>query len=173
MRIQRPAGKPAPRAAMTLVEVITCLVILGIAVAAGAQAMASFAAGSRIWQDRSTAIELAHALMAEINAPSGTNIIGREAGESADDRRTYDDIDDYNGWDATPPKDMTNAPMTAYAGFRQQVEVSFDESVSPAAVAALQTGCCKKIKVTISRDGKVLARLVTIRAKQSGMPVPE
>jgi len=164
---------------MTLVEVTASLVILGVAVTAGVQALGSFAAGAKGWRERSTALELANALMAEINVlpfadPAGSSNIELEAGESDDDRTTFDDIDDYNGWDQTPPVDRTGAAMTAstYKGFRQQVSVVFDNSLATHTGMSLTAGGFKKITVTISKDDKVLAKLVTVRAKQSGMPSP-
>lgn len=160
---------------LTLVEVVISLVILGVAVAAGVQALGNFAAGSRTWQERSTALELANTLLAEIDSlpfcdPGGTNNISLDSGETSDDRSTFDDIDDYNGWDACPPKDKTNAPMTDYAGYRQQVTVAFDTSLATHTGATLTANTYKKITVTISKNDKTLARLITIRAKQTGMP---
>jgi len=170
-------GRNHQRRALTLIEVVVSLVILAVAVTAGLQALGSFATGSRIWQERSTAIELANTLMAEIDAlpfadPAGGSTIGVDSGESATDRSTFDDIDDYDGWDASPPKDKTNATMTGYDGYRQQVSVAFDNTLATFTGAALTANTFKKITVTISKDSRVLAQLTTIRAKQSGMPGP-
>jgi hypothetical protein len=141
------------------------------------QALGSYAAGSLAWQERSVASELANALMSEIDSlpycdPSGANVIARETGESADDRSTFDDVDDYDGWDVSPPRDRTNTAMTAYDGYRQQVTVAFDTSLATNTGVALTAGTFKKITVTILKDDKPLAQLITIRAKQSGMPDP-
>jgi prepilin-type N-terminal cleavage/methylation domain-containing protein len=163
------------RKGLTLAEVVISLMILAVAVTAGVQALGSFSVGGMAWQDRSTAIELANALMAEIDSlpfadPAGSSTIGLESGETPGDRSTFDDIDDYDGWDACPPKDKTNAEMSAYGGFRQQVSVAFDNSLSTATGVAFAAGNFKKITVTISKDDKVLAKLVTVRAQQRGMP---
>jgi type II secretory pathway pseudopilin PulG len=166
--------RPRQLRALTLVEVVISLIILAVAITAGVQALGSFAAGGRAWQERSTAIELANTLMAEIDslpfADSGGSIsIGLDSGEDPENRSTFDDIDDYNGWDASPPKDKTNAPMAACDGFRQQVTVSFENSLSAYTGVILTAGGFKKITVTISKDDKVLAQLTTIRSKPSGV----
>src|SRR5690554_5058354 len=94
----RPGRCSHHRAGLTLAEVLTCLVILGVAMTAGVQALGSFAASGRAWKERNTAMELANALMVQINElpfndPDGSNVIGRESGEITDQRTTYDDID--------------------------------------------------------------------------------
>lgn len=172
--MRRPTGQLR---ALTLVEVVLSMVILGIAISAGVQALGSFAAGSLAWRERNTAGELANALMAEIDSlpfcdPSGSNTIARESGESADDRSTFDDIDDYDGWDVSPPRDKTNAALTIYDGYRQQVAVAFDTSLATKTGVALTANTFKKITVTILKDDKVLSQLITIRAKQCAMPDP-
>lgn len=169
----RPGRCSHHRAGLTLAEVLTCLVILGVAMTAGVQALGSFAASGRAWKERNTAMELANALMVQINElpfndPDGSNVIGRESGEITDQRTTYDDIDDYDGWDASPPVDATGAPMTAYADYRQQVTVEFDTTLAARTGWSLGSGNFKKITVTILKDDKELARLTTIRARQSG-----
>ncbi|GMU24737.1 MAG: hypothetical protein AMXMBFR13_48090 [Phycisphaerae bacterium] len=161
------------RSGLTLAEVAVSLVILGVAMTAGVQSLGSFAVGARTWQERSTGMELANRLMAEINTlpfkeSGGANTIGREAGENDDDRSTFDDVDDYDDWDVSPPRDTANTQMTGYDGYRQRVTVVFDESLGEEFGVTLTAGLVKKITVTVLKDGKELARLVTYRTDQQG-----
>lgn len=163
----------AGRRGLTLVEVTVSLIILGVAITAGVRTLGSFATGSRAWQERSIALELANALMTQIatlpfSDLDGGGLIGRDAGEQAHDRSRFDDIDDYHGWDASPPKDAANEDMTDFAGFRQQVTVAYDDSFGEHVGGGLAADTFKEITVTISKDDKVLARLVTVRARRSG-----
>lgn len=48
--------------------------------------------------------------------------LGPEAGES---RATYDDVDDYNGLDESPPRDALGNVRSGYANYRVQVSVAY------------------------------------------------
>lgn len=164
------------RAGLTLAEVAISLVVLAVALTAGVQALGSFAVGARVWQDRSVAMELAHRLICEVSAlpyrdPNGGSVqIGRETGEVTGSRTTYDDVDDYDGWDASPPQDAAGTAMTQYAGYRQQVSVAYDTSLSTYTGQAFGNSTFKQITVIISGNGRALARLVTIRTDAEPLP---
>ncbi|MEP0843428.1 MAG: hypothetical protein HRF43_12060 [Phycisphaerae bacterium] len=153
---------------MSLVEVAVSMLIVGVGLTAGVQALGSFAAGSRAWQERSVAAHLAAQLMAEINAlpfqePGGAaGTIGRESGETAL-RTTFDDIDDWDGWNQSPPVNSWGSPMSEYTGYCQQVSVTFDTSLATRTGLTFPAGAAKKITVTVLKDGKTLARVTTIR----------
>ncbi|GMV98676.1 MAG: hypothetical protein AMXMBFR83_30240 [Phycisphaerae bacterium] len=153
---------------MSLVEVAVSMLIVGVGLTAGVQALGSFAAGSRAWQERSVAAHLAAQLMAEINAlpfqePGGAaGTIGRESGETAL-RTTFDDVDDWDGWYQSPPVNSWGSPMSEYTGYCQQVSVTFDTSLATRTGLTFPAGAAKKITVTVLKDGKTLARVTTIR----------
>ena len=160
------------RRGLTMVEVTISLIILGVAITAGVRTLGSFATSSKAWAERSVAMELANALMSEITTlpfadPDGGNVIGCDPGETAADRTTFDDIDDYHGWEASPPQDASGTALTAYSGFRQQVAVAYDDALGEPLAVDFEAGTFKKITVTISKDNKVLARLVPVRARQA------
>jgi len=155
---------------MTYVEVLVCLVILGVSVAASMRAFGSFAMGRRIWEETAVAQELANQLMVEINMlpfsdPSGSNSIGIEAGESSTDKRTFDDIDDFNNWNESPPRDRNNAIMSGFEGYSRRVSVGFSDW-NPSGVT-FPTGTFKKITVTASKNGRELARVTAFRSRNN------
>ena len=62
--------------------------------------------------------------------------LGVDAGENASDKRTFDDIDDFNGWAEAPPQDPVMRPLTAFSTYSRSVTVrylnsSFQTSGSP------------------------------------------
>ncbi len=48
--------------------------------------------------------------------------LGPEPGET---RATYDDVDDYNGLDESPPRGAQGAVLPGYAGYRVQISVVY------------------------------------------------
>lgn len=118
---------------------------------------------SAIPQRRTTAVFLAEALMEEIKskrwdetAPinstcSNATAIGFDgAGETNATRATtWDDIDDFNNLDNTPPKDSQNTTQNNYPGFRQRATVYY---VSAGVLDTQVAGptCYKRIEVKIT-----------------------
>lgn len=159
--------------ALTYVEVLISLVILATAVAASVGAYGSFAGGSRAWGERSTAAELANRLMSQVftlpyadpsvSDPCAMHTIGVDSGENAANRTTFDDLDDFNGWNVTPPRDTANAEQAEYTGYREQVTVAFDTSLATATGTSISAWGAKSIRVTVYKDDRALAELVTIR----------
>ena len=67
-----------------------------------------------------------------IAAPSAA--MGPDAGETASDKRTFDDIDDFNGWTEAAPLDPVQRPLTGFEGYARDVSVRFvDAALNPAA----------------------------------------
>lgn len=59
--------------------------------------------------------------------------IGLDAGENALDKRTFDDIDDFNGWTESPPQDPVMRPLTAFSTYSRSVAVRYvDAAFQPA-----------------------------------------
>lgn len=159
------------RRALSYVEVVVSLAVIATSVAATLRAFGSYAVGRRAFEERAVAIELANQLMAEINqlpfAETGGGAIGLDAGELSSNRSTFDDIDDYHNWNASPPRDRSNAALTQYEGYRQEVKVALDTAIPDPPGGTWAAGTFKRITVRILKDGKVLATLVTVRANHN------
>lgn len=56
---------------------------------------------------------------------AGKTTLGTDQGETASDKRTFDDIDDFNGWTESPPKDPVMNPLTAFAAYTRTVTVGY------------------------------------------------
>ena len=58
--------------------------------------------------------------------------LGIEAGEIPSDKRTFDDIDDFNGWSEARPLDPLMRPLAAFPAFSRGVTVRYvDANMSP------------------------------------------
>lgn len=58
--------------------------------------------------------------------------IGLDAGESAVDKRTFDDIDDFNGWTESPPQDPVMRALPAFQAYSRSVTARYlDSSFNP------------------------------------------
>lgn len=88
---------------------------------------------------------------AHIAAPSA---IGRDGTESATDKRTYDDIDDFNGWTESVPYDPVMRALTDFQEYRRTVAVSYVNSSMTASAAGTDykmiTVCTRTAKITPS-----------------------
>lgn len=153
----------------TLIEVIMIIVILGIMLPGIMMYFIQGVKNSADSQRRTTAIFLAEGLMEEIRSkcwdenntatPNCSTIItncatGASAtlGSNGETRVGFDDIDDFNGLDRTPPYDSQNQSMNSYPGFRQQVTIIY---VNPATLDTDAGGptCYKRIEVKITDTG--------------------
>lgn len=79
----------------------------------------------RRWDER-TPLTQAH-----IAAPS---VLGRDGTESATDKRTYDDVDDFHGWMENGALDPVMRPLPAFKSYIRTVAVAYvDSSMAPSA----------------------------------------
>jgi len=142
----------------TFIEIIMVIVVLGIIMPGVMLYFIQGVSDSAAAQRRTTAIFLAEGLMEEIKSKSwdetaGINSTCSNASaigpDPAENRSSYDDVDDFNGIDNTPPRDSQGAAMANYPGFRQQAEVYYVDAANLNADAG-STRCYKRIAVTIT-----------------------
>lgn len=146
------------------------VLILSVMLAAALSAVGASRKG-QVWNsDRLRAHYLASDLMTEIldrpyAAPGDTPAFGPAPSEVATGRSSFDDIDDYHGLVEQPPKDRNGNPIPGCTNWRREVRVAW---VSPANLGSVlgSDGGLKRITVTVSRKGVILAELVTIRCSE-------
>jgi Tfp pilus assembly protein PilV len=56
---------------------------------------------------------------------AGKTALGTDQGETASDKRTFDDVDDFNGWTESPPRDPMMNPMPDFAAYTRSVTVKY------------------------------------------------
>jgi type II secretory pathway pseudopilin PulG len=157
------------RGGLSLIEVVAATMIVGLMTVAALNSLGAATASSQSIRNRALALGLADELMAEIQLksykdPNGTPVFGLETGEAASPRSAYDDVDDYHGWNQTPPKYSDGSPMLDRDDWRHKVTIDFVQPTSPTLATPGNTDQgAKRIKVTIEHLGQVLAEQVAVR----------
>ena len=141
------------------------LIVSGVLVAA----LGTFGAIGRARQaqvQRAEAFGLAERVMAEVvqchfQDPSGATTIGRDAGETL--RTAFDDVDDYDNWQALPPTRRDGTAMAGYTGWKVKVKVRHVLPSDATTESSVVTGL-KRIRVTVSTPGDIEHQLVALRS---------
>ncbi len=93
--------------------------------------------------------------------------LGPESDESTGDRTLFDDVDDYDGWNAKPPADKQAIRKNSLPGWSRAVIVERVTMADPATTTNLEQGL-KRITVTVAFDGNPVIQLVGL--KGAGLP---
>ena len=158
--------------AFTLVEVILTILIVGVGLVASARALPVLLQVSKATETHMVAQQLATDLLAEIamlpyEDPDEDARFGREPTESAINRSDFDDIDDYDGWTASPPQKKDGQTEPDCTGYTRSVIV---ESTNPNDFNNIEGDSLdkpKRITITVSRTGMTPIVITTVRLKGS------
>jgi MSHA pilin protein MshD len=155
------------RAALSLIEVVASTMIVGMMSVAALNSLGAATKSSQSIGNRAVALGLADELMAEIvqenyEEPTQTVTFGRESGESATVRSTYDDVDDYNGWNQSPPRYRDGTVMPSRGGWRHRVVITRVSPSDPSQAVFTEQGA-KLIWVIIEYDNVVVDEQYTVR----------
>ncbi len=153
--------------AFTLVETVICIVITSLMLAAALSTVSAARVGMYKITERQRGELLAQELMSEIliqsyGEPDGDTAIGIDTAEVATDRGTFDDVDDYDNWTATPPEDRDGTVIPDTTGWTRKVEVNKSNAANLAVAVGAETGI-KIITVTVSHNGVPAATLTAVR----------
>lgn len=143
------------------------MVILGGLLAASVSVVGAIARVRQSVNEQQMARLLAEDLMAEALSaayedPSGGASLGLDAGELASDRRTFDDVDDYQNWNSTPARRDGSALVGG--SWTLRVRVEWVQPNAPTTVSGSETGV-KRITVEAARSGRRLASLSALRTR--------
>lgn len=163
-----PPLRSSRRRGLTLIDATISIVIVGVLVVSALQATGAVARSRVIQQDRAQAMALARTLMSEVTQesyvdPDGGLVLSPEVGET---RTTYDDVDDYNGLNQSPPRDRNNAILSDFSSWRWQAAVSYMDASLLNVVLGSDTGI-KRITVTVTSPTGKLTTLQAIRSSVS------
>ncbi|MEX2670992.1 MAG: prepilin-type N-terminal cleavage/methylation domain-containing protein [Phycisphaeraceae bacterium] len=151
----------------TMVEVVMAMMVISLMFVAALNAVGSSRTTLTTMGERARAMALAEGLMQEILAqpyadPQDADAFGPTATEAAtEDRSLFDDVDDYDGWSASPPVDRDGVALSGNDDFERRAAVHWVQAETLGEAAA-ETGV-KQITVTVSRGGKRMAELVALR----------
>lgn len=189
------------RRGMTLVESVVAIVIAGVMLVAALNTMAGAVQARHVRSSQGLAKILAHELMSEvvltfyeessikadqtITKLDGATVIvlqpvaaqspvfGPETGEVDGTRLNFDDIDDYNGWQSTPPVTKYGVPLTDCAGWTRKVAIQFADLATGVGTGTLTETGMKLIRVEVfDPDGVAQASVEALRSKVGGFENP-
>ncbi len=165
------------RSGLTLAEVAISTLLVGVLMVASLRTVES---SLRTWQTAAATFDgdsLARQLLDEVQAQpyediSGPPVFGPESGETTSPahRSLFDDIDDYDGWTASPPEAPTGTPLPAYSGWSRSVAV---RKLAAAGHATLTSGATdeglREIEVTVTSPDGEITSLKAWRSRAGGM----
>ncbi len=157
------------RHGFTLVEVVFSIVLVsGLVIVALDTVGASVVARQTLGQ-RSVGLLLARDLMSEImlqeyTEPDETAVFGPESSETGGSRLLFDDVDDYNGWNASPPQLKDGSEIANLDGWSRGVTVDYVKSKRLDTVTAADEGV-KRVTVTATYAGAEVISMVAVRAE--------
>jgi MSHA pilin protein MshD len=162
------AGGTHPRRGLTLIEAAISVILVATLLVGAVGVMGSVARARQLQNARSRRIALAQALMAEIVQahyvdPDVSGNFGTEFGEWGGTRTDFDDVDDYDGWSASPPEAKGGTALTGYEGWTRQVAVHYVRSAPPDDTVAGDLGL-KRITVSVTDDLGKKTTLVSLRS---------
>ena len=178
---QNPPGRSRlqrPRCGLSLLEVTVSTVLVGLIIVGSMRCVSTAIATGDSSANRTLAVLLAEDLLEEIlqqdySEPDDVPDFGIEGDEEATVRDNWDDVDDYDGWESSPPQDVTG---NAVAGTEWKRVVVVEQVQSENLLAtepdSNDTGV-KRITVVVSLDGVTLAELVSIQTRAWINMIPE
>ena len=151
----------------SLLEILISVILVGLSITALVVASNSFTMANGAGADLSTAEFLVEqireltAMLAVIDPQSETTTFGPEEAGVA----SYDDVDDLNGADYSPPIGSNRTVLNDLAGFSQHIVV---QNVSPSnfnTVVANHGSNFVRITATVSLNGRQISSASWIRAR--------
>jgi Tfp pilus assembly protein PilV len=152
---------------LSLVEVVASTMIVSMLAVATLNSLGAATRSADSIGNRAIAACLADELLSEIlqqaySDPDGAATFGTESGESTSPRAAFDDVDDYDGWVASPPQYRDGTVIADRANWRQRVSITWRVPVDPTQTSGTDQGA-KRIRVQIECNDQVLADQTAIR----------
>jgi prepilin-type N-terminal cleavage/methylation domain-containing protein len=151
----------------SLIEVLIAAVLVGLAVAALLGASRSLTMANASGADLSTAeflieqIRELTTLLPVIDPQTGTATFGHEETGLAN----YDDLDDFDGANFSPPISADRAVLSNLAGFSQQVTVENVNAANFEQVAADHSSNFVRVRVKVLLNLREISSVSWIRAR--------
>ncbi len=158
----------------SLVEAIVAIPIVGVMLVSALNTVGA----ARLTQQRTLQLQqghpLAQSLLAEINAlayedaADAVGLIGPSVEERAPGNRSlFNDVNDYSGWNASPPQTKDGLPLPAGARWRESVWVEFLDPATFDPTGGADLGLAR-VTVTVLYDEEPLATVTAFRSR--GLP---
>lgn len=162
--------KLTSRRGISMAETIISTMLIGFVLVSTLQIVGPMVQSTSIHADRLVAANLANELAEEITTKFFTDpdtasgdAIGVDDVEQAAVRGDFDDVDDYHGWSASPPKMSTDQANIYLAGWIRSVTVEHVLVSNPLLTSVSSTGL-KRVVVTVSKDGVTHATVISLHS---------
>ncbi|MBN2467719.1 MAG: hypothetical protein JXD19_06160, partial [Deltaproteobacteria bacterium] len=148
---------------LSIIEVVVSLLIVALGIIGFGMAIPVGRDNVAILSEKRAALTLGTQMMEEIQTkrfeedPDQADLFGRESGEGPN-RATFDDVDDYDNWNASPPQFPDGTVMNGqdrtpdYSNFRRTVVVENVDDDNYGMVTADGATAAKRIVVTVSSE---------------------
>ncbi len=160
--------------AFTYIEVLISVMILGFVLIPLLSQFYTGFQGNVIAELVTQSIDLADELMEEIKSrrfdennfpdepvsPGALGVV--DSGESSNDRRTFDDVDDYHNWQQSPPQAIDGSELPNFSEFGRTVFVEYVTVSGANWISSGVTTYYKRITVIVSHPKISDRRLETI-----------
>ena len=157
---------------LAMIEVLISAIIIAVLFIAAVSTAASARGARQRALDLTTGQSLARMLMSEIDRVAycepgtlPTSTLGREAGEVAGQRTTFDDLDDYAGYTQSPAT-LRDGTVIAGSLWRWEVSVAHLASLS-GTTTPVETGL-RQVTVSVYRGQRLVARVNQVRSHGGG-----
>ena len=156
------------RCGFTFVEVLIATMLVGLAIASLMVANRSFTMANDAGTDLSTAeflveqIKELMALLPVVDPQTGTTTFGSETGETL---ANYDDLDDFDGANYSPPISAERNPLNDYTTFSQQVTVENVSASDFEQVISDHGSSFARVTVSVSQNGQIVTSASWLRAR--------
>lgn len=166
---RRAPGRRARRRAFTLIEAVIAIAIVGIMLAAALNTVGASRTSQSLTALRRQGHGLAEQLLSEIlqqpyqDPVEAASILGPAASETATGNRTlFNDVDDYDGWKASPPQ-YRDGSVTAFSSdWQRKVKVCWVNPANLSQKVHADAGV-KRIVVEVTFNKKPVATLTAYR----------
>lgn len=154
----------------SLVEATLAIVVVGGLVVASLSALGGLGAARLVLSDRAYAQAIAaqweatikSAAYADPQTPAAT--WGLDAGESVSDASTFDDVDDFGGFAEKNPPGPDRKPAAPGDGWKVEISVDAVRIDAGSITSATGESGLKRVSISVTRSGKMLATRVFVRA---------
>jgi len=164
------ATKRSQTHAFSLMEVVLSMLVVSVMLVAALSTVGASQMGKHKMTTRARGLLLARSLMSEIlqcayeDPEDPSTSLGCEATESDVDRTDYDDVDDYDGWESSPPVEKPGSGIPWADGYRRIVTVQWVDPLDLDQASGTSTGV-KRIRVIVEYQDRQVARLWAFRTE--------
>lgn len=157
-----------------MIEVVLSFIVVSLMLLAALEVVAASRRTIAIAERRATARFLADELLTlafskSYSDPNETAILGLEISELLATKSSFDDVDDFNGWEESPPTTADEKKMTDYAGWSREATVEWVLPGAPSTVQPSETNA-KRITVIAKYNAMEYGRAVAVR---TNAPTPK